>query len=391
LGVAAEYLSKRCLPRLAKQRGIKGKYFQQDEPDSLELGRIIALKKASEPSNDDCKVQCYLELRTDCGTIEAQRNPPYGTEISAEVLRVVYNSLIKKKTNAIVTVQTPPATLSHDDEQSISYATDKSKIEGGAERLHEIDPDLRYRVQLALKKSDIEAPLKKELEEFGRIRIGRLIGYTPLDRDVTGLEDECLDFVKSNEFKESSNLSEECAKILGRYLGDFCVLLHDQLGVEQFILTGGVLNNSGAGAIAKSEASTRVQQYGLNLTCIDRDEIYEISNTAKQAHTKQIHSLDKESENGPYGAACFAAASFLQARQQEGLQEIRQLLLPRTTGTKVTCYEKQLMIGTLPNPVKFTKYALSQEDIKHFLEHRGPKWGYFQSDDITFIRWEPGE
>ncbi|WP_306536339.1 hypothetical protein [Geobacter sp.] len=351
-GVAGEYLSQKCLPRLAGRRG-EGQFFQQrDNPESAEIGLILETEAATENK----QVKAYQALRVECGSILGYRRSMYGVPVSAEVLRVVYNA-------------------------------------------PDSDPDLLFEVRLALRAfAGAKDLLVKQLEEYGRIRLHRMICC-----ETTGSNDkkEVKNLCKDPNFKKASDIAKRCAESLGRYLGDFCVLLHDELDVNAVRLTGGVLSGE-TGKVAIDSARNRIQLYGLsmqktttgayaictpnnqNVTCLGKRDAEKSSNAGKQDDAG-----NENVDRGTLGAACFAAASFIKDKKQKGLQKLRSQLLEVKPGERVDVRGQKISVpGVYPDP-DFGEYALSEKELLDFMENRGPDWGYYQdSGQNSFVRWK---
>ncbi len=85
-GAAAGYLSKKCLPRLAKMRGAETGYFQQDDADSAEIGLLLETGSKG--------LEGYKKLRAECGVILAKLRPPWGVPVS-EKFCVTYTMIPK--------------------------------------------------------------------------------------------------------------------------------------------------------------------------------------------------------------------------------------------------------------------------------------------------------
>jgi hypothetical protein len=346
-GAARNYLSQTCLPRLARRLGAKDKCFlEQHEPDSAEIGLIIETDNSLDP------VGAYQKLRLECGSIQGFRHPIYGIPVSAEVLRVVYNKL-------------------------------------------ESDPDLVFEVRLFLKVFEaVGDRLKEHVDTYGRIRLERLIGYAPqLPTD----KEECDALRSSKEFRRASEIAKCCAESLGRYLGDFCVLLYDELGVGEVYLTGGVLTGE-TGKSAIAAASNRMAIYDLRIRESRVTESYIIeqldnNRTAGGAENpresfRPVERVSLNVERGAFGAACFAAALFIQEKKQQGLQKLRSLLLELDAGALVEVQGTTVVISSAPDNVDFQRYALSESDLQRFLELRGPDWGFYKTNDaLSFVRW----
>jgi len=343
-GVAGEYLSKKCLPRLAELWGKKGGFFQyKDAPDSAEIGLILETADSSEPD------KAYNKLLVECGSIQGNRRPMYGVPVSAEVLRVVY-------------------------------------------RNPEENPDLLHEVRLALRQfANVEAELKTHLENYGRIRLDRLISpnQTLFKRKFKSKEAD--EVRKLPRFKAARDIALQCAESLGHFLGDLCVLLNDELGVKEVRLTGGVLSGK-TRECAVEAACKRIRLYGLNMQALPTgafaigalDDNSDYKNNSQQT---QYNSIDIE--RGAFGAACFAAASFIQDKKQKGLQRLRSLLLEVRPGETINIEKTQLIVNGKDSGIDFRGHALSERDLQKFLEVRGPDCGFYQADSpASFVRWK---
>lgn len=336
-GVASTYLSKKCLPLLAALRGDRFGCFQRDDPDSAEIGLILQTFNSPDPIRD------FGLLRSECGAIQAEKFPPWNAPVSAEVLRVVYR-----------------------DPHS--------------------DPDLLYQVRLALRTFwDVEQTLRENIEAYGLTRIERLIKSEP---PVNANAEQLRAILKT-----AAGVARGCAETLGRYLGDFCVLLYDQLGISALRLTGGVLTGD-TGKIAKKSAEDRVKVYGFTLIESPDGSVYQLTRDgigqSFQRNTSATVSprLDTTAgvERGALGAAWFAAASLVSTRKQEGYQRLRALLLSLTAGEEVVLKETSIFAGE--QKLDFAANALSSDELNTFLQLHGPEWGFYQSEENNkFVRW----
>jgi hypothetical protein len=345
-GVAAEYLSKRCLPRLAARNGRANMCFHRDGPDSGEIGLILQtfLQRGA------ARVASYRLLRRECGAELASRHSPWGGDmVSADVLKRVY-----------------------DNPHS--------------------DPELLHEVRLALRQSvDVEKALKSALQEYGCTRLGRLIGVDPKEfRRPNGRDDasEVDRLCRLTQFAAAGRTAVSCAVSLGRYLGDFCVLLHDQFSVNTVVLTGGVLSGQ-TGLVVREAAMARVAQYGLRM--VGRKEGSEFfvgsADSGWRAGTTQaVRKPSAEIEQGALGAACFAAASMLRTRKQDGLQRLASLLLPLGPGSVVEIDSNTVRIGETLS-VSFGEYGVGERDLEDFFRTRGPDWGFYEFADKRYLRW----
>ncbi|HCZ14401.1 MAG TPA: hypothetical protein DHV85_07340 [Candidatus Accumulibacter sp.] len=200
-GVAAEYLSKRCLPRIAKIRGKSVRCFQPNDLDldSGEIGRIAELWGAlnTGSSASASAKSAYDDLVQECGARQAERSRLWQIPVSVEVVRRLLD---------------------------IGLANKK-----------DIEPDLLYSLQIALRIFDPGSLLKKvkhDVVECGKARLQKILEWPPEHTWKVRSSDSTL--------KSVAKVVEESIAALGQYLGDFCVLLHDQLGVNEIILAGGV-------------------------------------------------------------------------------------------------------------------------------------------------------
>src|SRR5262249_35233152 len=159
---------------------------------------------------------------------------------------------------------------------------------------------------------DVQRTLKDNIEAYGIIRLQRLINHDP-PSELDGMEIQ-------ETLRDAAGVAKACAITLGRYLGDFCVLLHDQLGVSAFRLTGGVLSGE-TGRIAKHAAEARVAMYGLALAT--RGAVHWLVNhgstepSGDEAAPQTTVGLDDSNavERGALGAAWFAAASLVNTQK----------------------------------------------------------------------------
>ncbi len=292
-GVASEFLSKRRLSQLASKWG-EGKFQKRDEPDSAEIGLILEVSESADPKKP------YRDLVLECGALQAERRPRFGLSVSAEVYRLVYK-------------------------------------DPGAE------PDLIFEVRLAMNSyGNVTEALKESLHHLGQTRLERLIGPVPTEQDV---DRAALKVARHDNFTAAAAVARRCVTSLGRYLGDFCVTLYDHIGVAEFRLTGGVLSGA-TGKIAREAACERVQQYGLEMNPAEREDVFAIRKPTEDTTAKKdgIRSLERdrpEPECGALGAACFAAAAFLEEQKQEEVQKLRLEMLRRPSGAQVRVQETE--------------------------------------------------
>lgn len=393
-GVSAEYLSKRCLPRLAARKGrpqTTGSpgYFQRDDPDSAEIGLILEM--VNKPS-----AAVFKCLVNECGIIQARMTPLFGLPVPDETLRLLLDP-------------NKPSSL---------------------------DDDLLHLVRLALHQyQKVEPQLRRYLKGYGLERLRRLISFgekIPLIEEKSGHQ-EWEQLRDHPRFKVAGGIAKECVELLGCYLGDFCVLLFDELGVDRIILTGGVLSDE-TGRVAREAAVTRVKKYGLQMTPLkgsprhyaiwgstDRHPAFgggdkgSPGNAAGAARDDDrllcaVHSpanttgcegpgRQENEDRGTLGAACFSAASFIQSKKHEGLQRLRGLLLPLPAGSRLEISGSTVSIidaqeSASRAPIDFREYALIEMDLVGFMTVHGSEWGYYRSEDdhmretpTSFVRW----
>ena len=348
-GVAGEYLSRRCLPRLAKQHGKKYGCFQEDDLDSGEVGRIAEVQDARE--NDDPDLgEKFHDLLFECGARQAERSRPWQIPVSVELVRRLLDV--------------------------------KGKIE----------PELLFSLRIALNIYDLEALFSKvtqDVNQYGWTRLERLVKWQTQPLSIQSSNVDGLDL--GDEVKVAAGVAKECIKTLGAYLGDFCVLLHDQLGVSAVILAGGVLSNR-TREIAVASARERVKVYGLNLGDPSEEGVFPLTQRAGDvvsAGTGKSGSVDR----GTLGAAAFAAASFIQDQKTAGLQKLTACLLPLGSATEVKIVNTEVQVvggaslSVNGQKVDFSSFALNHDDLVDFMKGPAAEWGYYQSQNDTFIRW----
>jgi len=352
-GVAADYLSKRCLSQLASQLASRlgtGKFQNRDDPDSAEIGLILETAKMAKTEPPD---EPLGRLLLECGALQAERRPPFGTSVSAEVFKLVYND-------------------------------------------PEAEPDLIFEVRLGMTEyGDVKEVLRRTLDNLGRTRLGRLIG----DLTTKGIGSTASAVVGANNFQRAAGIAADCVTTLGHYLGDFCLLLHEQLGVTEFRLGGGVLSGT-TGEIAKEAACERVALYGLKTTPTEGTDTFLIEKARPGEAPDPAPSppvapgvsgaAARQPERGTFGAACFAAAAFLQEQKQEGLQKLRLAILPLPAGAQITVQRTTVSASAADEvfPLHFDTYALSEEELLHFMRTRPPEWRFYQTQDpCTFVKW----
>ncbi len=351
-GVASEYLSKRCLPRLAKLLGNKQKNrcFQVDDPDSGEIGRIVEVGHAIRESGSDAVRKKFDDLIFECGARQAERSQPWQIPVSAELVRRLLETQL------------------------------------------EIEPDLLFALQIGLKISDPQALLdqvKKDVTEYGRTRLLKLLKCQTepvniLHSELEGIQ-ELID--------DAAGVAEECIRALGAYVGDFCILLHDQLGVNEVILAGGVLSGL-TGDIAIDSARKRVKLYGFELGKPLANGAFPLEPEASASVGEKTSGAGNSGsiDRGTLGAAAFAAAGFIRDQKATGLQRLTARLLPLESATKVTVEGTKVLVdGTASRDkdqeVDFAAYALSHDELVNFMKGSALEWGYYQSQGDIFIRW----
>lgn len=375
-GVAGEYLSVRALRRLAERRGRGERCFQNDdpEPDGAEIGLILDLFKAKA---EEAYADIYQRLIIECGVTQAERRPLHGIPFETETLRTL-SSLSEDR---------PPQPSALDDEQYHLAVLASERPE-------------------AIEEKAIVAQLRSRLNAYGLERLRLMVDRQNRRSLVTSnraIGD--ASYLKGDQrFENAGRIAEKSVKVLGRYLGDFCVLLFDELDVTHLILAGGVLSGR-TRTVAIEAARARIGQYGLEMTAFpDASGQYELydprlrpgagsrGETSKTEGNDTANREDTRSGLGMLGAAGFAAASFIQMQRHEGLRRLRALLLSRPAGccltivgTEVREHPTSKASGQSEQSLTedLSRYALTHPDLLKFLEDHGWEWGYYRLGDGT--------
>ncbi|ESQ15907.1 MAG TPA: hypothetical protein DDY14_11270 [Chromatiaceae bacterium] len=375
-GVAAEYLSTRSLSRLATRLGEEKGSFQEEAPDSGEIGRIGGLldKINNAKNNGYCMddvalvINDYQDLIWECGARQAGLSRPWGVPVSVDVVRLLLEKKLKK----------------------------------GAK--------LFRAVQLALRiypEKDLLDQVRTEIDALGRTRLDRLLKW-PLDRqncpelpEVSGMPNIAKALYDIPCFQGAGEVALDCIRALGAYLGDFCVLLHDQLEVNQVILSGGVLSDR-TGEIAIDEARKRVRLYGLSLgTPMDSGAlpltVISGENDDPDVGGQPARRKNSAADRGTLGAASFAAAAFIEDLKATGRQLLTACLLPlgaarrveirKGSDSEVSVLVDGKRLERDNKPIDFSAFALTEQDLIDFMKEQAVEWDYYQVGETTFVRW----
>jgi hypothetical protein len=346
-GVANLYLSKRTMPSIGKNK--KHMFNRGTDADSAEMGLSLEVnvnlpkyKKQLAPLVMECGLNHY-------GTKDSMKG------IGVEALREVLDNGIAA--NPIV--------------------------------FDEIQRDLGG---LGNK---VQEKLKVNVEGFwGKHRLMRLL-------DCSGDDVETMTTTAfKTKFEEFKQKSTEAAEQMGIFIGDFIVLLHDLYGLENYILSGGVLSGQ-TGTIAFKYVVKRLNKYfhvGKKQKGTKRDKKRfecKVKSPMESSISKNLiillqGKLPKIGDYGTLGAAAFAAGQLLWEKRVEGIAKIKRSISKLQPNQRIEV-EIDKIVFNKKVTFKLAEYALKGKDVNDYLLTKGPELGVFKNYEIDgnviYMRW----
>lgn len=224
------------------------------------------------------------------------------------------------------------------------------------------------------------------MELYGDVRLERLLRLS--GEDLRRIRKTWAEIQAQLRCKHE--VAVRCASLLGCYLGDFVVLLHDSNDVRTVIVGGGVLSGC-TGELVRQKVVERIQRYGLE--CRADGAILSLGWKGAQVADLLGRNFASRprSDLGTLGSAIFAAGEFLFARKQDGMREIKARLTGLLSNQSITLQEDSLLCDG-QDPVPLSRYALDIEDVKDFLKQYSTDLGFRRSTvgdpaRIVYTRW----
>lgn len=339
VGIANHYLSTNTLPNLVRAR--RPDWFTVHTFDSSELGGFLDLHAAgySRTRFDELLVSWGLK------DYAAQVQWPADLGVTAATLRQV---------------------MANDDTLAPETRTSICEILG----------------------DDATRRLAGTAWVYGALRLRDMLHLNP--DGVLGLRgnDDPLPADLVAALREVHDVVAAAADVMGDYLGDFVVLLHDLYQMDRVVVGGGVLSAQ-TGVRIRTRARDRAAAYRLWLT-LDGDELV-VEASPREARVVQDSPHLDQPDFGTLGAAAFAAGEHLREIRQKGLNEVRARVLALRPGARVVVEPGTVSFDGV-NPavteIDLQKSALAQEPgadvgegpVASFLEHAAVSLGLSRSN-----------
>jgi len=404
-GTANHYLSAKTLPSLVRGSRVEPKKSKPGKSESeeifaipnltgLELDMLLKLGHRKEAITNDG----LEKLRVECG-IRDYAMAGDEEELDVEVFRRVYNN--------------DPFAAAEDKlferiEKRVGALGELAKV---ALR-HEVRVYGGIRLRNLLGFKDSEARIFSEfltyLEAESRKREENSKYRSPQTPQRRGYDIKTRNYRNKNKALEpiwdritaAAEFVRIAAETLGRFLGDFIVLLHDQYGLNRVVLSGGVLSDR-CGMIAGKTAVDRISKYGLDAKYISKVRWIQFDESESDpkrgrkgtppAVVGQLAPSRKPKtiklDQGTYGAAAYGAQELILHCKQMGMNTIERLMLAVPHNGQIVLKKLEIESSdatgkSLGTPFCLADHLLTRDEVKTYINEHCDDMGYFAFGSI---------